>query len=327
MLIGGSARCHWTERRTRTVGSGKDRRTESYTVSYHGEEIFLNSKTYLFGQHGATAIEISPGTYKYTFMVELPHLLPSTLAGSYGGIEYKVESVLDIPWRFDKEVQVPFTVIRHDNLVDYPELKIPLKQEEVKTFCCFFCASDPCIITASIPYGGYAAGQSIPVKIEYVNKSETDVQRTIVKLNRTFSFTSSTPETKTKSDTDRMVEIVVAGCKGGQSKNIECALEIPGIMVNSNGRFCRVVKVSYSLVVESVVNGCHSNPEIYFPIEIGTVGVEDFNGSNQVPISVPDGEFTPLMQQALYPPQPVPVFAPTAPTFTTNGTNDLRKFY
>lgn len=260
-------------------------------------------------------------------MVELPPLLPATLAGSFGGIDYKVEAVLDIPWRFDKEIKVPFTVIRHDNLNDYPELKIPMKQEEIKTFCCLFCASDPCIITVSIPHGGFAAGQVIPVKIEYANKSNSDVIRTRIKLKRTFSFTSSTPEHKTRSDTDKMVEIYDAGVKGGESKVIECLLEIPGIMVSSNSRFCRVVQISYFLEVECEVDGCHSNPVLRFPITIGTVGIGDFDSLNQVPISVPNGEFTPLVppQMPVYP-QSVPTFAPTAPKLTESLDNDLRKY-
>lgn len=269
------AKCHWTEQRTRSVGSGKNRRTQHYSVSYDGNETFLNSKTYLFGFSGAEATMVQPGVHSYNFAVELPLLLPETLAASCGSISYSVEAILDIPWRFDKEIQTYFTVVRHDNLNDYPELRMAQKMEEIKTFCCIFCQSGPCMITVKIPYGGYAAGQSIPVKIEYCNQSNVDVERTKIKLKRFTNFTSSTPETKTKSVKEVVVETFAEGVKQGMKNTLECSLLLPSILTSSNGRFCRVVRTEYVLQVEGVVGECHANPKVNIPIEIGRVAIED----------------------------------------------------
>lgn len=339
MVISGVASCHWTESRTRETGTGDNRRTETYTVSYDGREVFLNSKTYLFGYHGAEATQIAAGIYKYSFSVNLPQLLPATLAGVHGKIEYRVEAVLDIPWRFDKETKVPFTLMRHDDLNEYPELRIPLRQEEIKTFCCLFCQSGPCAITVTVPYGGYAAGQALPLRIEYVNRSNISIERTYLKLKRNFNFTSSTPETKTRTDTTKIFEVYVEGAPKGQTNVIDCTVTIPHSIVNSNSRFCRVVQVSYFIELESVVSECHSNPKIKIPITIGTVGIGEVdntfnafpiypNAPGVYPINPIANVFAQQSQMAAgaYPHQPAPSFNPSAPTLIDFVNTDLRKF-
>ena len=223
---------------------------------FEGKEVYLNSRTYLFGQRGGPTFEIHPGIHKYDFVCQLPDMLPYTVELRHGSIRYYVEAVLDIPWSFDKEIKVPFTVVRCDDLNLSPELRIAQKYEEVKTFCCLFCASGPLVMTVSIPYTGFAVGQRVPIKIDYVNKSDVDVERTRIKLKRYFSYTSHTPERKTRVDAEKMVETYVEGVRGGASKNIETNLEIPQTMMCSNGKFCEVVRISYAVVLEGVVGGC-----------------------------------------------------------------------
>lgn len=304
------AKCHWTETRTRSTGTGKNRRTTTYTVHYNGSETFLNSKTYLFGSKGADAVEVQPGRTTYTFAIALPVQLPETLAAALGSIAYSVEAILDIPWSFDKEIRVDFTVVRQDNLNDYPELKVAQNLEEVNTFCCLFCESGPCMINVSIPYGGYAAGQSINMLIEVVNQSNVEIERTRIRLKRFTNYTSSTPETKTRSESTTILEIFREGIKEGERKRMECSLLLPSILTNSNGRFCRVVRIEYVLQVEGVVGGCHSNPKVNFPIEIGSVAIGTIiNPPHEMP------------QQPFIAPS-----APLAPHDGDDAKNDLRKF-
>lgn len=273
VLINGTARCHWTEEKTRTVGTGDHQRNESYTEHYDGKEIFLNSKSYLLGEDGLKLTEIAAGTYKYNFVVELPQLLPESFKGKWGSIEYKAEVVLDVPWRFDREIVSPFSVLRRDNPNDFPELKIPLRQDEAHDFCCFFCSTGKCLITVTIPCEGFSAGKSIPIKVEYANESNIDIERTLVKLLRTVQYICSTPYTETKKEYDKMVEISVEGCKTLQNKSLNFSLEIPENVFGSNVRYCKIIQVSYSLRVESVVSGCHINPAFAFPITIFADGV------------------------------------------------------
>jgi hypothetical protein len=311
-LVYGFARAHWTEERTRTEGTGENRRTHTYTVYYEGQEIFLNSKTYLFGHHGAEAKEIQPGIHRYNFSCQLPDMLPYTMDARHGNISYSVEAKLDIPWKFDKETKVPFTVLRHDDLNIYPELRIAQKMEQVKNFCCLFCRSGPLMLTVSVPCCGFAGGNRVPIRIEYINRSNVEVESTKVKLKRIISFTSHSPESKTRCDTEKMVELYVDGVSKNGSVELETNLEIPIVMMNTNQRFCHVVRVSYYLEVEGVVSGCHTNVSIQIPIEIGSVPIQLDTGFN-------------VPQNTYYPPQPSAplVQLPSAPK--DDYKTDLRK--
>jgi hypothetical protein len=134
--IYGSARACWSE----TNESEKD----TITTRYVGREIYLDTKTYLFG-HGAETQELPAGIHRYNFSCQLPHMLPETIKVANGEIEYHVEAFLDVPWHsilsFDRKAIIPFTVVRNDDLNFYPELKLPQNREEVKTFCCLHCQS------------------------------------------------------------------------------------------------------------------------------------------------------------------------------------------
>ncbi|CAG9797191.1 unnamed protein product [Chironomus riparius] len=303
VTVFGQARAHWTETRTSTTGTGKNRRTTHHTVHFEGKEIYLNSKTYLFGQNSGPSFDVQPGSHKYNFACQLPDQLPYTFDGVHGEIKYYVEAVLDIPWRFDKEVKTPITIVRHDDLNLYQELRIAQKVEEVKTFCCLFCQSEPLLIQATIPYSGFAKGQHVPIKIDYSNKSDVDVLMTRIKLKRMISYTSTTPHEKTRSDTEKMVELSTRGAKAGESLSLEQTLDIPHVMMTSNGRFCRTIRIEYYIEIEAQVDGCHSNPELRLPI---TIGSEPIRGDNQYAI-------TPGANVYIQPVQPLAQYQPSAP--------------
>jgi hypothetical protein len=271
-------------------------RSEFFRESYRAEQIYLNSKTYLFGHEGAEAIEIAVGTYKYNFSVDLPPLIPGTLKGSFGSINYFAEVFLDVPWGFNKEVKVPFTVIRHDNLNDYPDLRVPYNYEHLKTFRSFanIFSKGACKISINIPHKGYAAGDSIPIQIIYENKSNFKIKETKIALKLTMAFTSYTPRIMTKRETSTVAEISTKGVDKKQSENIECVLKIPENVANSNEKFCGVVQLTYFLDIESVINEFfHFNdfPRAYFPIIIGSIGIRGPNSFTSSHASVPQHRF------------------------------------
>lgn len=288
-------------------------------VHFEGKEVYLNSRTYLFGQHGGPSFEIQPGIHRYSFACQLPDLLPYTVELKHGSIRYHAEAVLDIPWSFDKEIKMPFTLVRHDDLNMYSELRVGQKYEEVKTFCCLFCESGPLIMTVTVPYTGFAVGHGVNIKIDFVNKSDVDVLRTKLKLKRRIEYTARTPEWKTKSDTEKMVEKITDGVKGGESNYIETNFDIPHTLMCSNGVYCQVVTISYSMEVEGEVDGCHSNPEIIFPIVIGSIPIR-FD-SQYIQPQVPIGQILPIIDHSM--PQ-VPIIQPSAPV-DNQYMNDLRK--
>jgi hypothetical protein len=187
-VVNGRANCHWTETENHTVEENDKRKLKRRTVHYHGEEIYLNSRTYLMGHQGRSAEQIPAGIHRFTFETILPQTIPGSFEGTFGNIRYNVEACLDIPWRFDKEFKVQFTVVRKDDLNQFPELRIPCKNEQMKRFCCLFCESDPLMVTVTIPCGGFTPGSTIPIMIEYMNKSNVQVERTKINLKRIIKF-------------------------------------------------------------------------------------------------------------------------------------------
>lgn len=148
----------------------------------------MNTKTYLFGSKGGDNIEVSSGTHRYDFACSLPIQLPASFEASHGHIRYNVEAVLDIPWRFDKESKVKFTLARLNNLNDFPDLKLACRSEEIKRFCCLFCESQPLMMTVTLPFSGFVPGQNIHVTINYNNKSDVEVNRTQISLKRIIRY-------------------------------------------------------------------------------------------------------------------------------------------
>jgi hypothetical protein len=146
----------------------------------------LNTKTYLFGSENASAIEMASGTYRYNFIYRLPDEIPGSFEYNHkNNICYRIEAVLDIPWKCDKEFKLSFIVLQNFDLNLFPVLNIRTKTEEEKTFCCLCCRSNSLTMTVSVPQTGFVAGQQIPVTIHYDNQSSVKVLKTIITFTKT----------------------------------------------------------------------------------------------------------------------------------------------
>jgi Arrestin (or S-antigen), C-terminal domain/Arrestin (or S-antigen), N-terminal domain len=268
LLVYGSAECYWTE----THYANK---RGNQTTHFRGEEIYLNQRTYLFGHKGADAIEVQPGTHRYEFACQLPPMLPGSFEAKHGRVSYRIKAVLDIPWGFDKESTLLFTVVSHDDLNLDPALKIPCHCEEIKRFCCCFCLSDPLIMTVTLSKTGFVPGEVIPVKIVFKNTSSTDIDATRMSLSRHIRYNSNTPRSKTKHEHEKLIQSQFGGCKRGQQKPYQCNLTLPSTLLKSNAKICRVVQVSYEVKIEAVASGCCSNNIVFrIPITIGSIPLD-----------------------------------------------------
>lgn len=267
MIVEGEAACKWTE----SSGTGNNRRS---TV-YHGEEKYLNSVTYLFGSKDGENMEVVAGIHTYNFTCLLPVPIPYSLEGKHGHVRYKVDVNLDIPWAFDLTAEKPFTVVRHEDLNVYPELRMPIEFEEITAFCCWCCKSDPLIIKICIPKTGFALGEKIPLKVELVNKSSMDVTHTTFTLKRVEKFNSRSPFEKTKVIKEEVVEKKSKGVKGGDTATFEEFVEIPQILSTSNDKLCKVFQVTYELKFKIEADGMSVSPDANIPITIGSVALQN----------------------------------------------------
>lgn len=210
------------------------------------------------------------GITTYSFACVLPETLPSSFEGKYGHIRYSLKTVVDRPWKADKEFRLSFTVIRCEDLNLLPALSIPSKSEIVRSFyyCCF--KSKPFFMSVSIPFTGYVPGQSINVTIFMNNQSSTDVEGTKVSLERITQYISQSPHKKIRSETLTVKEAYGSGISKSGSGEVSLALIVPP-MAPTNLNYCKVLTTCYQLRVIAKVSGAHRNPHINIPIRIGTI--------------------------------------------------------
>lgn len=287
--IYGIASCLWTKQADRYVGSGDNRRRETYTANYVGKEVYLSQKHFLFGNEYDNAVQIASGTHAYQFECFLPAQLPASLRLPYGTISYEVEAILDIPWSFDKEFKREFIVLRNDDFSNQPELMIPSKSEEIKKFCCWCCESDPLIVTVTLPKTGFLPGEVIPLTIDYVNKSDVEITETNIFLKQVvkyswfvifqisfnkycnqFLFFSQTPEVEEKCEEEDILECHALGVGVKTTSKVDVKLDLPAHVLPTNKNYCKVIEISYVLKVSTVPDGCHMDIEFLIPITIGS---------------------------------------------------------
>ncbi|EDW81367.1 uncharacterized protein Dwil_GK12020 [Drosophila willistoni] len=262
ILFEGEAKVRWDEQRSRT----RNGKTESYTEHFRGTETYLNTRTAVFGEG-----DLPAGTHSYTFCIPLPLECRTSCVEKYGKISYEITLVVDRSWRFNNVFKQPLTVLQTYNLNMYPEMLIPLKNEDIKYFCCWPCSSGPVISTLTIPFGGYAPGQRIHFTLEIDNQSHGyDLDGIELKLKQIYKFVASSPHYKAREHdntltTDGQNERVLRLSK----RIINGTLVIPPVPPSS--RHEGIITVRYVIVMYIKTGGCHTNSEIRVPIVIGTI--------------------------------------------------------
>lgn len=194
--------------------------------------------------------------------------MPSSFEGNHGHIRYNIEAVLDIPWGFDKEFKVPFTVLKQEYLNQWPDLKYPMRMEIIKLLCCFPCQSKPMYLQITIPYSGFTPGQVIPMTLEMRNNSHVPVTRIQFVIKRIIENVSDNPYEKSRFDFDTMYEVHGPGVLARESQTRLQSIEIPNILCSSNDHCCRVIKLTYELIVSFTTNGMHIDPELKYQSDL-----------------------------------------------------------
>lgn len=141
-------------------------------------------------QHG-DSIEIPSGSHRFEFSCPLPQQLPASFFGKHGSIIYTVEVTLSVPWGNGSGLPMTkeqFSVVRIDDLNDHPDLKIAVKNEEIKKFCCCCCTSKPLMMTVTLSRTGFFIGENIQVTVSYNNKSDVRLDFTRMVLTRIVRF-------------------------------------------------------------------------------------------------------------------------------------------
>lgn len=227
----------------------------------------------LFGKKHGMNMEVEAGEYVYPFEFELPANIAYSTEGKYGEIYYGIKVVLNIPQDLDKEMKLPLTVIRYEDLNTMPLLKYPKREETSKTFCWFFICclgTAPLVMSASIPYTGFVPGQKIPISIEMNNQSHVDVRSTKITLKGLHTFHFDYPSTCKQTEKYRLDYKLASGVKSGKSIKLDESLKVPEMLNPSNDAHCKVFQITYVIKVAAIVDEPHQSPFIHIPITVGS---------------------------------------------------------
>lgn len=187
-VVHGAAECDWTMKKKETSGLGENRKSLKQILHFVGKDVYLNTHSYLLGSSDGDVIEITRGMHKFDFSCRLPSELPASFEASHGHINYYIEAVLDVPLGNDRRFREEFSVVRCDDLNEFPELKLQTESEEIKHFCQLFRKSKPLLMTISLSHTGYVPGETAEIFINYVNNSHVNVQSTQIQLIRIIRF-------------------------------------------------------------------------------------------------------------------------------------------
>lgn len=245
---------------------------EESSTTYQGEQVFLNSVNHFFEKEGSEAIKVSSGVHLYKFSCRIPNDAPGSAEGRYGYIRYKVDINLDIPQLPELSSVQPFVVVRHEDLNQYPELRLPNEIEEMKTFCCFICGSDPVLLKMSTSQSGFVCGDTIRVKIELFNRSNVRFSHSMISFNRVETFHSCTPIVKFKKSYTPITWLKSKGVDAKKNEVFEENIQVPESLTLSNDRLCEVFQITYEIVVAVKVATKSSNIVARLPVFVGTSG-------------------------------------------------------
>lgn len=227
----------------------------------------------LFGKKHGMTMEVDAGEWIYPFEFELPSNIPYSIEGKYGEIYYGIKVILNVPQELDKELKLPLTIIRYEDLNTMPLLKYPKQEETSKTFCyVFICClgSSPLVMTASIPFSGFVPGQKIPITVELNNRSHVSVRSTKITLKGVHKFNFDYPSTSTIVEKYRLDYKLAAGVKSGTYVKLEETLKVPEMLNPSNEASCKIFQISYVIKIAAMVDDPHQAAVIHIPITVGS---------------------------------------------------------
>jgi Arrestin (or S-antigen), C-terminal domain len=189
-----------------------------------------------------------------------------------------------------------FTVLRLEDLNDYPELRLLNEIEEVKTFYCLFCKSDPVMLRVSTQSSGYSVGGKVTIEIEIFNRSSIHFLKSIISLNRVETYYSDAPSKKTKTHVTPITALTAEGVEAGKNANFSESLHIPLNAVLSNDRILQIYQISYELKVSlKPSTNTLSAVEVTLPIYVGNIGFREtstaFEASSDFTSIAIEGDF------------------------------------
>lgn len=103
------------------------------------------------------------GTTSYNFSYDLKANLPSSFSGDCGKIKYKIEFVVDKPWKFNEKHTVKLNIIQTVDLNSSVGTSQPFEKQLTKNVG--FLESGPISLHVRVPKLGYTFQDKIQVQV------------------------------------------------------------------------------------------------------------------------------------------------------------------
>lgn len=103
------------------------------------------------------------GMTTYEFSFNLKSELPSSFSGGCGKIKYKMEFVVDKPWKFDEKQMIVLNIIQTVNLNYALGTLQPFENQLTRNIG--YIGSGPISLHIFVPKCGYVHGDKIPVQV------------------------------------------------------------------------------------------------------------------------------------------------------------------
>lgn len=126
------------------------------------------------------------GTTTYSFSFSLNPNLPSSFTGDSGKIKYKMEFVLDKPWKFNEKHTIALNIIQTMDLNSSPDASKAFEQQLTKSIG--FIDSGPISLHVVLPKTGYAFDEVIPVQVYFENLLLIPIGHRNLTLKCTFNL-------------------------------------------------------------------------------------------------------------------------------------------
>lgn len=264
----GYGKCSWTDllRRESVAIDGKGERS---AIKYSGTEEYLNSTMYIVGSKNGPSFALPEGMTVYEFSFNLKSELPSSFSGGCGKIKYKMEFIVDIPWKFDKKQIIQLNIIQTVNLNYTLGTLQPFENQLTRNIG--YIGTGPISVHVYVMKCGYIHGDKIPIQAIVTNHSKVHVEKLKFAFNKIIDYHSKTPGLAIKREIHRLLKKEAGGVSKKTEQRYEHVIEVPLTTPSQDSKTSRLIHIKYELKVEAKLGGLYKNMAITIPLTIGNV--------------------------------------------------------
>lgn len=210
---------------------------------------------------------LNDGTLTYDFSFQLKRCLPSSFSGIHGKIKYKMEFVIDRPWKFDEKQQIVLTIIQLKDVTTVPNGLEPLERQITRTIG--YIGSGPIAMHVLIPKIFYVASEKLPIQVMLQNNSRVNIEKVKFGIYKTITYISGTH--MRKHEVQKILKKEAGGVNKKTEQNYQHTIDIPAATPTQNDDVSQIIHINYELKIEAKLSGLYKNLLTSLPFTIGNV--------------------------------------------------------